>query len=200
MTAIPALYGVTDGKAVGTYVEHAFIAHLALTYEFDKGNSAKGIDIPSLDIDLKVTSIKQPQSSSPFRDATQKVYGLGYGLLVFVYEKADDPVGQAAQLDILHAILIDRALTADYTLTRGLKQILEADGGVDDVDAYLQDRNLPLDPDSRRTLAERILLEPPALGQLTISNALQWRLQYGHAIRAALTGGMDGVVDLRAQR
>lgn len=50
------------------------------------GNSASGIDLPGLGVDIKVTSIKQPQSSCPFKSATQKVYGLGYGLLVFVYE------------------------------------------------------------------------------------------------------------------
>lgn len=134
---IPALYGVTDGKALGTYVEHAFIAHLSLAFEFDRGNSAKGIDIPRLDIDIKVTSVRQPQSSCPFRDATQKVYGLGYGLLVFVYDKADDPVARIARLDILHAILIEKQLTADYSITRGLKQIADTCGDTQDLDAYL---------------------------------------------------------------
>jgi hypothetical protein len=28
----PALYGVTDGKAVGTYLEHKFTAYLAKNY------------------------------------------------------------------------------------------------------------------------------------------------------------------------
>lgn len=28
-----------------------------------------------------------------------------------------------------------------------------------------------------------VLTEPPKQGYLTISNALQWRLQYGHAVR-----------------
>ena len=85
-TPVPALFGVTDGKAVGTYVEAAFNTHIATVFAHDQGNAAKGIDFPGLGVDLKVTSIKQPQSSSPFRDATQKVYGLGYHLLVFVYD------------------------------------------------------------------------------------------------------------------
>jgi hypothetical protein len=56
------------------------------------GNAASGIDLPSADIltDIKVTSIKQPQSSCPFKDVKQKIYGLGYNLLVFVYDKKDD--------------------------------------------------------------------------------------------------------------
>jgi hypothetical protein len=39
---------------------------------------------------MKVTRIKQPQSSCPFKSARQKIYGLGYSLIVFVYEKIDD--------------------------------------------------------------------------------------------------------------
>jgi hypothetical protein len=90
-TPIPELYGVTDGKAVGTHVESAFHTYLTNEYSHTPGSAASGIDLPDLNVDLKVTSVRQPQSSSPFRDATQKVYGLGYHLLVFVYEKSDDP-------------------------------------------------------------------------------------------------------------
>lgn len=55
-----SLYGVTDGKAVGTYLEHKFKAHLQEKYEFEVGNSASGIDFPGLLVDMKVTSINQP--------------------------------------------------------------------------------------------------------------------------------------------
>jgi hypothetical protein len=72
------LYGVTDGKAVGTYFEHKFQRFLHTKYEYAEGSSAKGIDFPDLGVDMKVTSVKQPQSSCPFKTARQKVYGLGY--------------------------------------------------------------------------------------------------------------------------
>ena len=54
----PLLYGVTDGKAVGTYLEHKFKLYLRNRYDFEEGNSASGIDFPSLLIDVKVTSIR----------------------------------------------------------------------------------------------------------------------------------------------
>ena len=87
------LIGVTDGKAVGTYVEHRFQTYLDRMYDVEIGSSAKGIDLPGEDIltDIKVTSITQPQSSCPFRNARQKIFGLGYNLLVFVYDKHDTP-------------------------------------------------------------------------------------------------------------
>ncbi len=83
----PSLYGVTDGKAIGTYFERKFQAYLKERYTFEEGSSARGIDFPSLGVDIKVTSVTQPQSSSPYRNARQKIYGLGYSLLIFVYEK-----------------------------------------------------------------------------------------------------------------
>ncbi len=112
-----SLYGVTDGKAVGTYLKHKFQAYLHTKYTYEEGSSAKGIDFPELHIDMKVTSIKQPQSSSPFKSARQKIFGLGYSLLVFVYEKTDDATARTAKLNILHTLCRkseDRRLS-DYT-------------------------------------------------------------------------------------
>ena len=111
--AEPSLFGVTDGKAVGTYLEHKFQTDLLNRYAYPRGSSAKGIDFPGLDVDIKVTSVRQPQSSCPFRSARQKIYGLGYSLLVFVYEKSDDAVARAARLDILHTIFIEKERTAE---------------------------------------------------------------------------------------
>ena len=91
-----SLFGVTDGKAVGTYLEHKFQTVLQSHYEYARGSSAKGIDFPKLGVDIKVTSIRQPQSSCPFKSARQKIYGLGYSLLVFVYDKHDDHKLRAA--------------------------------------------------------------------------------------------------------
>src|SRR5215210_3508129 len=83
------LFGVTHGKAVGTFVEHKIRDSLEARYDVLRGNSAVGLDLPSVETDIKVTSIRQPQSSCPFRDARQKIYGLGYNLLLFVYAKSD---------------------------------------------------------------------------------------------------------------
>lgn len=181
----PALYGVTDGKAVGTYLEHKFVAHLMEKYSFAGGNSASGIDIPSVNVDIKVTSIKQPQSSCPFKTASQKIYGLGYHLIVFVYEKSDELVRKTGRLKIEHTIFIEKARTGDYQMTRGLREIIEKAGNADDLVAFMNDRNLPVDDITAHALAEQLLREKPEQGYLTISNALQWRLQYSRAIEQA---------------
>ncbi|GAB4142925.1 MAG: hypothetical protein Tsb009_13630 [Planctomycetaceae bacterium] len=188
-----ALFGVTDGKAVGTYFEHKFQAFLHSKYRYDEGNSARGIDFPELGVDMKVTSIKQPQSSSPFKSARQKVYGLGYSLLVFVYEKMDDSKSRTGLLKVLHTIFIEAERTADYQTTRGIRQILDHDGNQDDLIAYFSERNLPLDDIQADNLAAEVLKNPPVQGYLTISNALQWRLQYGRVIQEA--GQVTGYIE-----
>ncbi|MGQ4810350.1 hypothetical protein NKDENANG_03808 [Candidatus Entotheonellaceae bacterium PAL068K] len=124
----PYLFGVTDGKAVDTYLEHKFQAYLHTKYEYIEGSSAKGIDFPELGVDIKVTSIRQPQSSCPFKSARQKIYGLGYNLLVFVYQKSDDEQTRTGRLNILHTVYVDQSRTADFQTTSGLVKIIENEG------------------------------------------------------------------------
>ncbi|MGH8336663.1 MAG: restriction endonuclease, partial [Gammaproteobacteria bacterium] len=167
----PSLFGVDNGKTVGTYLEHKFVAHLTDRYSFAGGNSAFGIDIPSINVDIKVTSIKQPQSSSPFKDVRQKIYGLGYSLIVFVYEKFDDPAGKTARLNMRHTIFVEKERTGDYQMTRGLREILERDGNAEDLIAFMRDRNLLIDEIEANKIAEQLLREKPEQGYMTISNA-----------------------------
>lgn len=186
-----SLFGVTDGKAVGTYLEHKFQNYLCSNYTHQAGSSASGIDCPALNVDIKVTSVKQPQSSCPFSHAGQKVYGLGYSLLVFVYQKIDDPQRRAANLSILHTVFVDANQTADFQTTLGIRQILQNQGNKDDILGFIEERHLPLDDIGANLLAEQILANPPLQGYLTISNALQWRLQYSRIIEVA--GNVQGV-------
>jgi hypothetical protein len=190
--AEPELYGITDGKAVGTYLEHKFKAALRTRYTFEEGSSASGIDFPRLRVDMKVTSITQPQSSCPFKSARQKIYGLGYSLIIFIYDKTDQAANRTATLNILHTIFVNADRTADFQMTRGLRAILDNEGNRDDLIAFMLDRNLPVDEIEAGKLADEILNNPPKQGYLTISNALQWRLQYGRVIERA--GREKGVV------
>jgi hypothetical protein len=190
-----ALYGVTDGKAVGTYLEHKFTSYLAERYDYEKGNSASGIDLPGLGVDIKVTSIRQPQSSCPFKSASQKVFGLGYHLFIFVYEKSDDEKNKTGKLNMQHTIFVEKERTADFQTTKGILDILNRDGNKDDIVAFILERNLPVDEIGAEQLAERIMETPPNEGYLTISNALQWRLQYSRVIQKA--GQVPGIVRVR---
>jgi hypothetical protein len=193
----PSIFGSTDGKAVGTYLEHKFQGYLEKSYTFAKGNSASGIDFPgeTINTDIKVTSITQPQSSCPFKSARQKIYGLGYNLLVFVYEKLDNNKTKTSRLNILHTVFVDKSRTSDFQLTTSINTILENNGNKDDIVSLFLDKNLPIDEIGASNLADEIFSNRPNIGYLTISNALQWRLQYSRIIEKA--GSIEGIYRLK---
>ena len=189
------LRGVTDGKAVGTYIEHKFENYLIDIFpDIQIGNSASGIDLPDsrINCDLKTTSINQPQSSCPYKDTKQKIYGLGYNLIVFVYDKEDTPEGDC-YLHFINTTLIEEHRTADYTLTKMINEMIDAGANADDLMGLFIDKSLPGDEITLSALAQEVLNVPPEQGYLTISNALQWRLQYRRVI--GLDNQVEGVLN-----
>jgi hypothetical protein len=54
---------------------------------------------------------------------------------------------------------------------------------------------LPVDEIEIRRIAQDLVNTPPEQGYLTISNALQWRLQYGRVIVQA--GLVDGITRIK---
>ena len=185
------LIGVTDGKAVGTYVEREFQNYLSARYILTVGNSAEGIDLPDKHIltDIKVTSAAQPQSSCPFESTRQKIFGLGYNLLIFVYDKSD--LADKCTLQFRHCVFIEKQRTADFTMTKRLREMLKDGANKEDIIGFLRDKNLPGDEITYTQLVDEILSNTPPQGYLTVSNALQWRLQYSRAI--SLNNSVDGV-------
>lgn len=185
------LLGIADGKAVGTYIQSKFQQYLHNNYVVSIGNSANGIDLPDLHINtyIKATSINQPQSSCPFKTARQKIYGLGYNLLIFVYEKIDS--GTNCRLQFRYCTFVPNDKTADFTLTTQIIQAIQNGANKEDIIAILHDRNIPGDSITYNQLADEILNIPPQQGYLTISNALQWRLQYSRVI--SLQNAISGI-------
>lgn len=165
-------------------------------YHVVVGKSSQGIDLPSKNIltDIKVTSVRQPQSSCPYRDAKQKIFGLGYNLLLFVYDKVDDHANQTTSLKFTSCSFISKERTGDYTLTFRLREMLRSEPNREDIIAYLMDRNIPADSITLEDIADEILRNPPQQGYLTISNALQWRLQYQRVV--SLDKKVSGITGL----
>lgn len=187
------LIGITDGKGVGTYIEHKFKEYLKNKYEITIGSIERGIDLPDshINTDIKVTSIRKPQSSSPFRNIGQKVYGLGHNLLIFVYEKTD--INDTCYLDFKHCIFLESEKTGDCNLTKTLRLLIKNNAEKSDIIEVLKDRQVPGDDESIENLAKKIIENPPEQGYLTISNALQWRLRYNNIIN--LNHSIDGIYD-----
>ena len=61
----------------------------------------------------------------------------------------------------------------------------------EDIVSYLNDRRIPGDEIEHNMIAEEILKKPFEQGYLTVSNALQWRLQYKRVIE--LNNQIEGV-------
>lgn len=137
------LIGITDGKAVGTYVEHKFQHFLQSQY------------------------------------------------LVFVYDKQD--TYNSCILHFTHCTFIDKERTADFTITKRLREMIYDGANKEDIIGFLQDKNVPGDEIVYNDLADEILDYLPEQGYLTISNALQWRLQYARVI--SLDNSVSGVIN-----
>ncbi|WGK69436.1 hypothetical protein P0082_00850 [Candidatus Haliotispira prima] len=150
----------------------------------------------TIQTDIKVTSVRQPQSSSSFKDAKQKIFGLGYNLLIFVYDKVDDPSTSSAKLNFLSCSYLDKERTADYTTTWRIREMVK-DGAIkDDIVAYLNDKCIPADDIGLGLIADEIVSRTPKQGYLTISNALQWRLQYARIVHLKdSVAGITKIVD-----
>ena len=71
---------------------------------------------------------------------------------------------------------------------------MENHANKDDIIALFHDKILPVDDILADSLADEILSHKPEIGYLTISNALQWRLQYSRIIEAA--GNVNGIARL----
>jgi hypothetical protein len=187
----PELLGVSDGKAIGTFVEQEFKKYLSLTFEFNTGNVSYGIDLPDdhINTDIKVTSCRQPQSSCPYSGARQKIFGLGYNLLVLVYDKKD--LNNIAKLNFLNCTFISKERTGDFITTKHLREMLKDGASKEDIIAYFININLPAEEITLDLLADEVMHNKIVQGYLTISNALQWRLQYQRVI--SLENKISGV-------
>lgn len=176
----PKLMGINDGKSIGTYIEHEFKKYLSKKYEFNIGSSSLSIDFPDehINTDLKVTSIHKPQNSCPFKSIYQKIYGLGYNILLFVYEKIEK--NGKCYLTFDSCTFIPSYETGDYNLTKDLLKLLKNNSKKNKIKQYLLESNLPLEEEILNNLIDEIINNPPKQSYLTISNAFQWRLRYNY--------------------
>jgi len=193
---IAELFQVTDGKKIGTYIERECKRYLEQRAGLTMGGSAAlGKDLPLFNIDIKTTSEVQPQSSSPYRSIDEKIFGLPYNVLLFIYRK-EDKEGYA-KLEILRCCYIPKELTGDYSTTRLARELrdnyLRKEIGVDEIIGRLEEKlgiTEVADLNVTPGIVQRIIDNPPAPGVLTISFALQWRLQYGRLKEAPFPEGV----------
>ncbi len=192
----PPTFGCSNNsKELGTMIETAFKEALEARYALAPGNAASGIDLPDVQTDIKFTRKSRRQSSCPYTSAEQKIFGLGYSLLVFSYETENVSGSRDVRPKIVETLFIEASVTGDYRLTRELSKMVKK--GVDReyiVRFLLKEENLPVDEAEAYKIADRVLHSPPKQGYLTVTDARQWRLTYKEAVKEA--GAVQGVTRL----
>lgn len=114
--------------------------------------------------------------------------------MLFVYDKKDIRESETAQLDFLSCSFISQERTADFTTTFRLRQMVSDGANEQDIVGFLIDKNIPADEITLYQIATQVLETPPEIGYLTISNALQWRLQYQRIV--SLTQEVSGIIKI----
>ncbi|MGD0383428.1 MAG: hypothetical protein ABSA77_07910 [Thermoguttaceae bacterium] len=143
----------------------------------------------------KSPAFGNPSLPVPSNQQNKKSMALGYSLLVFVYDKKDDRKNRTATLNINHVIFVQAKQTGDYQTTSGILKLLDNNGNLDDIVSFMTERFLPVDKIQALELAKEVLQNRPCIGYLTISNALQWRLQYSRVIeQAGVVNGVERLV------
>lgn len=107
-----------------------------------------------------------------------------------VYEKQDTRT--TCRLKFTYCTFVDKEKTGDFTITKRFIELIIDKTSVEDIVGFLQDRNIPGDDIVHNELAHEIITNPPQQGYLTISNALQWRLQYSRVITLEVLKTMIG--------
>jgi hypothetical protein len=171
------LYGCTDGKRVSTFFEKRFQSVLSRFYDFQLGNAAKGIDFPSLNVDMKFTSHEHPQSSSPFLNHRQRVFGLGYSLLVFVYCRSENHTDRSSCFNIESCSYLCATETGDARITAKIIDILSGGGNKKHIEQMLLSFDFP--QSDATEIADSVMQHKVVQGKITISLAMQYRLTFG---------------------
>jgi hypothetical protein len=102
----------------------------------------------------------------------KKYLDLDITLLVFVYDKTDDPESQTSTLNFVSCSFVSKERTADFTTTSILNEMKKVGANEADIIAFLEGIKLPADEIALKQITEIILKTEIPIGYLTISNAL----------------------------
>jgi hypothetical protein len=166
----------TVGKEMATSIERQLHERLSRFFDHTPGNSASGADLPALGYDIKVTSMREPQSSAAYNHPAEKLFGLPYGVIVLPYET------EGGRLVFKRPIVLAPAETADRRLTEELRRLVADGARQAEIIAFLRGADLGLGEQELRPAARRILQGALPRGRVTLSAARQWRVRYREAI------------------
>jgi hypothetical protein len=117
-------FEISDGKSIGTFIEKL----LTVLFSIKKGcvftgSAAKGVDLPELNLGIKATSDRQPQSSEAFKNAYERIFGIENALLVFIYNGTAYLSEGEANLRCVQHYLLSETNVADKGLCTSAREV-----------------------------------------------------------------------------
>lgn len=177
-------------KRIGTYFEKElrkwFEEELGIVSD---GSVAQGLDLPAFNLDVKTTSIAHPQSSSPFDDPGERITGVSYNILLFIYDKHTDDEGN--HFDIESCVYITKERTGDYRMSAQARELVEdfREGVLDEKELREELEDLTGIGAISDEKFDEIKENPPAVGTITITPAVQWRFNYNKMTGTSVPDG-----------
>lgn len=176
---------LSSSKKIGTYFEKELRDWFGNETDIDSdGSVAQEEDIPELNLDVKATSKTQPQSSIPMRAPIERIRGMNYDILVFIYDM--DKSGDERSVEIEHCSYIPRERTSDHRKSKEARELIEEYENNDISWSELKTNIKELTGVSHLESVEvvtdeqleELIKNPPKEGAITVSAAAQWRPQY----------------------
>lgn len=181
-------------KRIGTYFEKELRDWFETKHGLvSDGSVAQGIDLPAFNLDVKTTSNRQPQSSSPFDDPGERITGVDYNILLFVYDKQSVEGGN--RFEIVSCAYIPRERASDYRKSENARKLVAdyREGKLSEAELREQLEELTGVGAISDEKFEEIKRDPPKTGAITMTPAVQWRFNYNKMTKPDVPEGTDRI-------
>ncbi|PSQ58470.1 MAG: hypothetical protein BRD23_06785 [Halobacteriales archaeon SW_9_67_25] len=181
-------------KQIGTYFEKELRDWFEEKHGLvSEGSVAEDIDLPAFNLDVKTTSNRQPQSSSTFDDPGERIVGVDYNILLFVYDKQSVDGGNKFEIKTCAYIPKERA--SDYRKSDDAVKLVAdyGEGKLSESELREQLENLTGVGAISDEKFNEIKENPPEKGAITITPALQWRFNYNKMVKEDVPEGTDRI-------
>lgn len=181
-------------KQIGTYFEKELRNWFEEKHGLvSEGSVAEDLDLPAFNLDVKTTSNRQPQSSSTFDDPGERIIGVDYNILLFVYDKQSVDGGN--QFNIVSCAYIPKERASDYRKSENAKKLVAdyREGKLSESELREQLEDLTGIGAISDEKFEEIKENPPEKGAITITPAMQWRFNYNKMVKDDVPEGTDRI-------
>lgn len=181
-------------KRIGTYFENELRVWFEEKHGFvSDGSVAEGIDLPAFNLDVKTTSNRHPQSSSPFDDPGERITGVDYNILLFVYDRKSVEGGN--KFEIVSCAYIPKERASDYRKSENARTLVAdyREGTLTESELREQLEELTGIGAISDEKFEEIKQNPPKKGGITMTPAVQWRFNYNKMVKDEVPEGTDRI-------